>query len=86
MPTCDHHQPHRYSGSVHSVQEVQGEFIQGVLAEEELGTKLHVHLAENCYAARVLNPRSYDAVSRCCLCRHGDAPSNCPCLLLVTCR
>ena len=47
------------------VQDVQGEFISGVLAEEELGTKLHVHLAEGCYAGRVLNPRSYDAVSRC---------------------
>ena len=47
------------------MQDVQGEFISGVLAEEELGTKLHVHLAEGCYAGRVLNPRSYDAVSRC---------------------
>ena len=85
MATCDYQRTHVSSACVHPVQEVQGEFIQGVLAEEELGTKLHVHLAENCYAARVLNPRSYDAVSRCCLCRPGDAPSNCPCLLLVTC-
>ena len=48
-----------------AMQSVQDEFISGVLAEEELGTKLHVHLAEGCYAARILNPRSYDAVSRC---------------------
>lgn len=47
-----------------NVQDLRQHFIPGVLSEEELGNKLHVHVLTQEYVARVSNPRSYDAVSR----------------------
>ena len=46
------------------MQDVRRDFIPGVLSEEELGNKLYVHVLQREYAARVHNPRAYDAVSR----------------------
>ncbi len=46
------------------MQNVRRDFVSGVLSEEELGNKLHVYIIQHDYAARVHNPRSYDAVSR----------------------
>lgn len=45
------------------MQNLQRDFVAGVLAEEELGNKIHIHEAVHDYAARVHNLRSYDAVS-----------------------
>ncbi|KAK9841354.1 hypothetical protein WJX74_004422 [Apatococcus lobatus] len=45
-------------------QNIRRDFVSGVLSEEELGNKLHVYIIQHDYAARVHNPRSYDAVSR----------------------
>jgi translation initiation factor eIF-2B subunit epsilon len=45
-------------------QNVRPDFISGVLSEEELGNKLHVHIIDEGYAGRVYNLRSYDAISR----------------------
>lgn len=46
------------------LQNIRRDFVSGVLSEEELGNKLHVYIIQHDYAARVHNPRSYDAVSR----------------------
>ena len=42
---------------------MQRDFVSGVLSEEELGNKIHIHEAAHDYAARVHNLRSYDGVS-----------------------
>lgn len=49
------------------MQNVQQDFISGVLSEEELGNKLYVHELQQGYACRVHNLRTYDAVSRAVL-------------------
>ena len=45
-------------------QHLKRDFVCGVLSEEELGNKVHVHVTRREYAARVHNLRAYDAVSR----------------------
>ena len=45
------------------MQNLQRDFVSGVLSEEELGNKIHVHEAQHDYVARVHNPRSYDAIA-----------------------
>lgn len=49
------------------MQNVERDFISGVLSEEELGNTLHVHAIEDGFACQVRNFRSYDAVSRAIL-------------------
>ncbi|KAK9794959.1 hypothetical protein WJX73_003563 [Symbiochloris irregularis] len=44
-------------------QNIQRDFVSGVLSEEELGNKIYVHEAVHDYVVRVHNLRSYDAVS-----------------------
>jgi hypothetical protein len=55
-------------------QHIQRDFIRGVLSEEELGNKLHIHLLHTEYAAHIANLRSYAAVSMDILSRR--APPN----------
>ncbi|KAK9827334.1 hypothetical protein WJX81_006406 [Elliptochloris bilobata] len=51
-------------------QNMRRDLMTGILSEEELGGKhLYVHELRRGYAARVNNPRTYDAVSRDVLCR-----------------
>lgn len=45
------------------VQNLQRDFVSGVLSEEELGNKIYIHEAQHDYAVRVHNVRTYDAVS-----------------------
>lgn len=49
------------------MQNIQQDFISGVLSEEELGNKLYVHELQRGFACRVHNMRSYDAISRAVL-------------------
>ena len=46
------------------VQNVQRDFVLGVLSEEELGQTIHIHELYREYAACVQTLRAYDAVSR----------------------
>uniref|UniRef100_A0A383VLX2 Translation initiation factor eIF2B subunit epsilon n=1 Tax=Tetradesmus obliquus TaxID=3088 RepID=A0A383VLX2_TETOB len=50
-------------------QSLKRDFVAGTLSEEELGKKIHCHILQGEYAARVHNLRSYDAVSRDLLAR-----------------
>ena len=50
-----------------AAQNIQQDFISGVLSEEELGNKLYVHELQRGFASRVHNMRSYDAISRAVL-------------------
>ena len=49
------------------VQNIEHDFISGVLSEEELGNTMHVHEVESGFACQVRNLRSYDAISRAVL-------------------
>ena len=49
------------------VQNIEHDFISGVLSEEELGNTMHVHEVESGFACQVGNLRSYDAISRAIL-------------------
>ena len=46
------------------MQNVQRDFVLGVLSEEELGQQIHIHELSREYAACVQTLRAYDAVSR----------------------
>lgn len=48
-------------------QNIEHDFISGVLSEEELGNTMHVHEVESGFACQVRNLRSYDAISRAVL-------------------
>jgi len=45
-------------------QNVQRDFVLGVLSEEELGQQIHIHELYREYATCVQTLRAYDAVSR----------------------
>ncbi len=49
------------------MQNIEHDFISGVLSEEELGNTMHVHEVESGFACQVRNLRSYDAISRAVL-------------------
>ena len=49
------------------MQNIEHDFISGVLSEEELGNTMHVHEIESGFAGQVRNWRSYDAISRAVL-------------------
>lgn len=49
------------------MQNMEHDFISGVLSEEELGNTMHVHEVESGFACQVRNWRSYDAISRAVL-------------------
>ena len=49
------------------VQNVEHDFISGVLSEEELGNTMHVHEVKSGFACQIRNLRSYDAISRAIL-------------------
>ncbi len=51
-------------GFVPAVQNMQRDFVLGVLSEEELGQQIHIHELLREYAACVQTLRAYDAVSR----------------------
>ena len=46
------------------MQNVQRDFVLGVLSEEELGQQIHIHELFREYATCVQSLRAYDAVSR----------------------
>lgn len=46
------------------MQNVQRDFVLGVLSEEELGQQIHIHELHREYATCVQTLRMYDAVSR----------------------
>ena len=46
------------------MQNVQRDFVLGVLSEEELGQQIHIHELYREYATCVQTLRAYDAVSR----------------------
>ena len=46
------------------MQNVQRDFVLGVLSEEELGQQIHIHELHREYATCVQTLRTYDAVSR----------------------
>lgn len=48
-------------------QNVEHDFISGVLSEEELGNTMHVHEVKSGFACQIRNLRSYDAISRAIL-------------------
>lgn len=50
-----------------SLQNVERDFISGVLSEEELGNTIHVYEIQDGFACQVRDLRSYDAVSRAIL-------------------
>ena len=47
-----------------ALQNVQHDFVLGVLSEEELGQQIHIHELYREYAACVQTLRAFDAVSR----------------------
>ena len=47
-----------------ALQNVQRDFVLGVLSEEELGQQIHIHELFREYVACVQTLRAYDAVSR----------------------
>ena len=49
------------------MQNVEHDFISGVLSEEELGNTMHVHEVKSGFACQIRNLRSYDAISRAIL-------------------
>ena len=49
------------------MQNIEHDFISGVLSEEELGNTMHVHEVKSGFACQIRNLRSYDAVSRAVL-------------------
>ena len=49
------------------MQNVEQDFVSGVLSEEELGNTMHVHEVKSGFACQISNLRSYDAISRAVL-------------------
>ena len=47
-----------------ALQNVEHDFVLGVLSEEELGQQIHIHELYREYAACVQTLRAFDAVSR----------------------
>jgi translation initiation factor eIF-2B subunit epsilon len=45
-------------------QDIRGDFIRGVLAEEVMEDKIRVHITSQGYAARVKDFRTYDSVNK----------------------
>ena len=67
-------------------QNVQRDFVLGVLSEEELGQQIHIHELHREYASCVQTLRAYDAVSRDILqvCRPRCQKPG-PCCLILKC-